>query len=356
MSRFAVTVERIADVWPHANADRLELARVASMTYQFVIARGNFQPGDLVVYFPIDSLLPESIIERLGLAGKLAGAAKNRVKTVKLRGEISQGVVAEPALLLAGESAISWKEGDDVTALLGVVKYEPPPVPSHAGKLLPLPPLVSVYDIEGAERFVAIVELLMDQPVLITEKLEGSHFAASINREGEITISQRRYRIEPVPEAEHDWHKAALTSGIRDVLPALYDAIAEQRGTAPELVTVRGELVGTSIQGNYYRLPEQRVYIFEIEVNGQAIAAREFLSFADRFDIATVPILAADISLREWLNGQPLAEKSNGTSLINPALAREGVVIRPMQEQQEALFGRVILKQRSPAYLAGSDY
>src|SRR5215813_9933348 len=96
MSTFAVSIERIASVWPHTNADRLEMARLTSMSYQFVIAKGSFQPGDRVVYFPIDSLMPDPLIAAIGLTGKLAGPRMNRVKTVRLRGEISQGIVAEP--------------------------------------------------------------------------------------------------------------------------------------------------------------------------------------------------------------------------------------------------------------------
>jgi RNA ligase (TIGR02306 family) len=90
LSVFAVTIERIAHVWTHTNADRLEMAKVTSMSFQFVIAKGSFKPGDLVIYFPIDSLLPEPLITVLQLSGKLAGAEHNRVRTVRLRGEISQ--------------------------------------------------------------------------------------------------------------------------------------------------------------------------------------------------------------------------------------------------------------------------
>jgi RNA ligase (TIGR02306 family) len=333
------------------------MARVASMSYQFVIAKGSFRAGDLVVYFPIDSLLPESIIATLGLTGKLAGSSQNRVKTVRLRGEISQGIVAEPQLLLEDwQDGANAHEGQDVTERLGVIKYEPPPVVSHAGTLKPLPPLVSVYDIEGAERFGSMVERLMDQEVMITEKLEGSHFAASIYSDGKIVISQRRFRIEPVEDAEHDWHKAARVSGLRDKLPALKAEIERLRGQSAEVVTVRGEMIGVGIQGNYYRLPNQQVGVFEIEVNGEPLPVSEFLAMTEQFDIETVPVLAVDVLLRAWLNGRSIAEISNGESLINPALAREGIVVRPMQEQYEIGFGRIILKQRSPQYLATSEY
>lgn len=357
MSTFAVTVERIAEVWKHDNADRLELARVQSMSYQFVIAKGSFQPGDAVIYFPIDSILPQSIIEQLGLDGKLAGPSHDRVKTVRLRGQISQGVVAEPLLLLPdwGDGS-TYADGQDVTERLSVIKYEPPLVPSQAGSLMALPPNVAVYDIEGAERFGGIIERLLDEPIIVTEKLEGSHFAASIYADEAVIISQRRFRIEPVEGVEHDWHKAARTSGLRDKLPALKAELARRRGTAPEVVTVRGEMIGVGIQGNYYKLPDQRVYVFEIEANGEPVAADEFLSLTEQFAIETVPVLAHGVTLREWLGGQRIAAASDGKSVIAPSLAREGIVIRPLVEGRDLDFGRLIIKQRSPQYLATSDY
>ncbi|MFN8372883.1 MAG: RNA ligase (ATP) [Anaerolineae bacterium] len=357
MSTFGVTVERIAQVWTHNNADRLEMAKVASMSYQFVIAKGSFQVGDLVLYFPIDSVLPQRIIDLLGLTGKLAGSEQNRVKTVRLRGEISQGVVAEPHLLLSDwNSGANYHEGQDVTEQLAVTKYEAPPVVSQAGTLVALPPLVSVYDIEGAERFGALVDLLMDNPVLITEKLEGSHFSASIYKDREIAISQRRFRIRPIADAEHDWHKAARLSGLLEKLPALKSEVECRRGESVEVLTVRGEMIGVGIQGNYYGLRNQQVKFFELEVNGEPIGAKDFLTLMQQFDMEPVPVLAQDVTLREWLNQRNLAAASDGKSVITPELAREGIVIRPMEEMRDPEFGRVIIKQRSPQYLASSDY
>jgi len=357
MSLFAVTVERIAEVWTHTNADRLEMARVASMSYQFVIGKGSFQAGDVVIYFPIDSLLPAAVITALGLDGKLSGAEKNRVKTVRLRGEISQGVVAEPALLLDNwNDGTVYAEGQDVTTLLGVTKYEPPPIPSHAGTLKPLPPLVSVYDIEGADRFRPLVERLLDERVMITEKLEGSHFAISINASGEIIVSQRHHRIEPVEGAEHDWHRAARVSGLRDKMPLLKAELEERRGNNLEVVTARGEMIGPGIQGNYYKLPGQMVKIFEIEANGEPLPAQEFSELVRQFELDAVPFLAEKVTLREWLAGRSVAEAANGASVIAPNLAREGIVIRPMREMRDSTIGRLILKQRSPAYLAVSEF
>jgi RNA ligase (TIGR02306 family) len=356
MSTFAVTVERIAQVWEHTNAERLEMARLASMSYQFVIAKGSYQSGDLVIYFPIDSILPDPIIECIGLTGKLSGPQKNRVKTVRLRGEISQGIVASIESVLPTASGV-FSEGQDITDLLGVTKYEPPMIPSQAGNLVPLPQLVSVYDIEGAERFGEQVgQYLLDQPVMITEKLEGSHFSASIYADGEIAVCQRRYRIEPIEGAEHDWHKVARTSGLLAKLPEIKQAVAQMLGQAVQVLTVRGEMIGPGIQGNYYKLPAQTIKIFEIEVDGAPLGVVPYLALVNQFTLDAVPVLANNITLREWLAGNPLDKVSNGPSKINPVLLREGVVIRPVDEVRADLLGRVIIKQRSPEYLAVSDY
>lgn len=354
MSTFAVTVERIARVWAHPNADRLAMAQLASMTYQFVIPKDQYQAGDLVVYFPIDSLLPEPIIQRLGLEGKLSGSARNRIKTVRLRDQISQGVVAFPSLV-GIEDAVH--EGQDLTERLGVTKYEPPIIPSHAGNLVKLPAMVNVYDIEGAERHISAVELyLLETPVMISEKLEGSHFAASLLEDGTLAVSQRNHRIEPIEGKEHDWHKAARTSGILAALPQLKTALEAQGVTPIQVLTVRGELLGPGVQKNIYKLPDHTVYIFEIEVNGVPVDAATYQTLVTTYNLAHAPILSSGVTLREWLNGKTLAAASDGKSLLNPDVLREGIVVRPMTETRDGTLGRVILKQRSPEYLSGSDF
>src|SRR5688572_20999608 len=116
------------------------MARLSGKDYEFVVGKGDFTAGDSVVYFPVDSLLPQWITDTLGLTGKLTGAEKNRVKTIRLRGNISQGVVALPSTLAEHCPDILKAElGADITALLGVEKYEPPAISSQYGDLHPLP-------------------------------------------------------------------------------------------------------------------------------------------------------------------------------------------------------------------------
>ena len=89
MSDLKVTLEKL-EIFPHPNADLLELAQVG--LYRAVVGKGQFESGDYALYIPEQAILPPELIEELGLTGKLAGPEKNRVKAVRLRGEISQGI------------------------------------------------------------------------------------------------------------------------------------------------------------------------------------------------------------------------------------------------------------------------
>lgn len=361
MSEFAVTIERIGEVCHHPNADRLDLAKVEGMSFQFIVGRDQYKVGDLVVYFPIDSLLPQEIIEKLGLVGKLHGPQKNRLKTVRLRGEISQGIVCKPedVELFTGMDS----EHADVTEELKVTKYEPPEsfmVPGQRGQmpayLKPLPDGVFVYDIEGADRHPDVIEHLMDMPVLITEKIEGSHFAAHLDADDKFVVCQRRYSIE---EPEHVWSKLAEKIELRlwmECLKMQLDCL---------VLTVRGEVVGPAVQGNYYGLKGHELFIFEIEVDGAPMVGHKFLGVFDRYPfygsygefegIKRVPLLSAYATLREVLGDKTVQEASNGKSALCDK-AREGIVIRPYYNEEWLLgYGRLIIKQRSPEYLAKTE-
>jgi len=349
MSTFIVAVRRISKVLPHTNADKLELAEVVGLAYQFVIPKGSAASGDDVLYIPIDSVLPDELSVKLGVKNYLAGKDKNRVKTVKLRGAVSQGIVARPAVAREGWA---YERDVDYKDLLGIVKYDPPPVPCQAGLLKPLPAGVSAYDIESADNFVDVAAMLMDQPVFITEKLEGSNWSATRMADGSKFVSQHHYRIEPVEGATHDFWRVAQAQGLLDAL----DRIAA--GFGGKQVTLRGEYLGPGVQKNIYKLPKNQVSLFDLEINSEPLDAPEFLEATKRYGLPAVPVLWVEDTLRSWIakNGGDLRGSSNGESRLAPGVAREGIVIKPLREQRHAKLGRLFLKQRSPEYLAATDF
>jgi RNA ligase (TIGR02306 family) len=348
MSTFNVSLRKIAGIRDHPNADRLSLAQVEGMTYQFVTGRDEFRPGDEVLFFPPDALLPEGVVAALGLGGKLAGKEKNRVKTIRLRGEISQGIVARPEKFFPGDS---WRSMDDgsITAALGVTKYEPPPVPCREGTLVRMPEGVPAYDIEGADSYPLVVDLLLDQPVHLSEKLEGSNYWASLGPDGALLVGQRNHGIEPVEGAEHDFHRVTREQGLDALARAAAASFPGRR------VSLRGEFIGPSVQKNIYRLKANEVRLFDILVGREYLPPERFLEFCARHGALTVPTISIGPTLREWLAGRSLREASNGRSALADT-AREGIVVKPLVEGSHPDIGRLLIKQRSPDYLAASDF
>lgn len=349
MSLFAVTIERIEKVWAHPDADRLDLGSVEGLAFQFCIGKGQYKVGDTVVYIPVDAVLPDALIDRLDLRNMLAGAQRNRVKTVQLRGQISQGLVVRPESVLPEGMPVPAVK-TDITELLGVTKYEPPEVFIPGGKLIPLPDGLGVYDIEGADRFAQVVEMLMDTLCYITEKVEGSNAALVKMPTGEVVICQRNYALEmDTGDTPSSYDKAAKAAHLYKLL----DALAERN--PGQMVAIRAELLGPGVQGNIYGLKEHKLCVFDIKVGGHYVAPNAFENWL--LDPNNrVPVLARGVTLREWLAGRSIQEASNGMSLLNPNVRREGIVIKPMVEEYVD-FGdghrqRLIIKQRSPLYLA----
>ena len=168
-----MSVETVREVGPHPNADRLDVARVGG--YHVVVAKDVHVAGEQVVYLPEGALLPEALIAALGLEGRLAGKQKNRVKAIKLRGVISEGLLVQ----LDGEGrVVDPRDGQahaaegDLAEALGVVKWEPE-IPVHlSGEVEASPLRFPSFDVEAWKRDPE--GLPEGTPCVVTEKLHGT--------------------------------------------------------------------------------------------------------------------------------------------------------------------------------------
>src|SRR5574343_263710 len=93
MSKFEVKVIKIDAIEAIPEADAIELVRVND--YRSVVRKGQFKVGDIAVYIPEGAILPQWLLEHMNLVGKLAGSGKNRVKAIKLRSTLSQGILVK---------------------------------------------------------------------------------------------------------------------------------------------------------------------------------------------------------------------------------------------------------------------
>lgn len=184
MSNWKVSKEQI-QIFNHSNADKLQVGKVGS--YQVVVQAGLYQDGDIVVFAPEKSVLTGRL--KTEYENYLAGSNKDRVKEVRLRGEVSAGIIIPNELWVDGVTEA--QVGEDISTLFGITKYEPPIPQQLAGKIKAYDmPNVGSHDCE--QYAVYQNEFIQNERVLITEKLHGccDENTILLTEDGEKTIKE----------------------------------------------------------------------------------------------------------------------------------------------------------------------
>ena len=354
MSTLRVTAERLT-ILDHPNADALELAQVG--LYRAVVAKGVYRTGEFAVYIPEQAVLPEELIAELGLTGRLAGGAANRVKAVRLRGELSQGIVCRPAVLDGTDLERSAADGEDFAERLGVVKWVPPVPVSMSGEVEPTPDLLPWTDIENLKRHPDI--FTAGDPVAITEKLHGTaccltYYAGT----GTVHVTSKGLGAQRLSLKETDgnlyWR---AVRGHR--LPEAAAKLAERLGA--DRVGIYGEVYGNGVQDLGYGTdarggaPGYAAFDVCADVDGQL----RWLDPAELLDggVPLVPrLFDGPFDLEQVLALARGTETVSGRGLH----LREGVVVRTTADKYSPVVGgRAIAKIVSDAYLTrkgGTEY
>jgi RNA ligase (TIGR02306 family) len=349
MAFFGVTLEKIEEIYPHPDADSLELARLRGLSFQFVVLKDKHKEGDKVLYFPLDSIMPQEHLVVMNLSGKLAGSQKNRIKTAKLRGVLSQGLVEFPEKLLSPEFLATNPGTQEITEMLGVTKYEPPEVVTPNGVLKHLPENCSKYDIEGADRYTEVIDFLRQQKsVAITEKMEGTNFSIKKDPDNKIFVNSRSNTIEEEDGKSNMYWEAARKSNL--IVEICHMPCAD--------VIVYAELCGPGIQKNIYKLNKLTLFLFDLKIDGKWVpySKRKEL-FAKYLPSVKVAPTIYEGPLDDYLKDKTVQEMSDGQSLITPEVDREGLVIEVFDEELIVKnFGRSKIKQRGPIYLCKTGF
>ncbi|MFS4094953.1 RNA ligase (ATP) [Streptomyces sp. AF1A] len=354
MSTLRVTAELLT-VHEHPNADALELAQVG--LYRAVVAKGAYRTGEAAVYIPEQAVLPPGLIEELGLTGRLAGSAADRVKAVRLRGELSQGIVCRPKALAGVDLVRAAAERTDFSERLGITKWVPPIPPTMSGDVEPAPDLLPWVDIENIQRCPDIFP--PGEPVVLTEKLHGSAclltYAAEEDR---AYVSSKGFGAKSLALKEDPrnlYWRAVRGHGVAEVAARLAERLGARR------VGIFGEVFGAGVQDLTYGADGRRDTLgyAAFDVSAEIDGAVRWLDTAALLDgeLPVVPRLYEgpyDIGrVLEFASGR---ETVSGRELH----LREGVVIRPAQERYSPVTGgRAIAKAVSPAYLTrkgGTEY
>ncbi len=358
MSTFTVTAERLV-IHPHGNADLLELAQVG--LFRAVVAKNAYVTGDHAIYIPEGAVLPDALIEELGLVGRLAGGAANRVKAVRLRGELSQGIVCRPTALAAVDLATAAAGGVDFAETLGVTKWVPP-IPVHmSGQVEPAPEILRWIDVENIRRYPTIFE--PGEAVVATEKVHGTCCMLTyVAGSGETLVSSKGFGSRHLALARDETNLYWRTVLAHDV-PAAAARLAEELGA--ERVGVFGEVYGAGVQDLHYGAdgasgrPGFAVFDIAVSVDGDSrwLAPDEVVAAAARVGLQTVPALYSGPYDEALLLA--LAEGTETVSGDERHL-REGIVIRSVRERVSPVTGgRAIGKMVSEAYVTrkgGTEY
>ena len=256
MSNWKVSKEKI-EIFPHSNADALMIGKVGS--YQVVVQKGLYVDGDEIVFAPEKSILSGDI--KTEFEKYLVGPNKDRVKAVRLRGEISSGIIIPKHLLPNLEQ---FEIGEDIHEFLGIEHYEPPIPTQLAGKVKTFDmPHIGQHDCEHVGVYVN--ELFQGERVVLSEKIHGSQFILAHNLDtSETIISSKGMLKKGLVLEEEDTNTywiAAKNDQIVEKIKTHFDS---------GVVQVFGEVIPVQ-KGYDYGQTKPTTRIFDIRVNGKSI-------------------------------------------------------------------------------------
>src|SRR3954465_9151538 len=244
------------------NAGAIEKIRV--LGWWVVVKKGEHQSGDKLVYCEIDSLLPErpefeflraSSFKpaQTDATGVVTLPAGFRIKTVKLRGQVSQGICFPLSVLPPGAPT---EEGADVTDLLGVLKWEPPIPVGMGGKVKGgFPGFLPKTDETRVQVLEPVLARHRGKTFYVTEKLDGTSFTAFL-RQGQFGICSRNLWMDETDESNT---LVRVSRGLK--LEEKLRAARERLGFDS---AVQAEVIGPGIQKNKYGLKAVTLRVFNV--------------------------------------------------------------------------------------------
>jgi RNA ligase (TIGR02306 family) len=369
MSSLIVPVVRISSLEKHPNADTLEIAKFEGFGWQSITKIGQYTVGDVVIFVPPDCILPDWIIdaEQIGYLKDHNG----RTRTVRLRKELSEGIVLPLDLLYRAGGGHFTAVGTNVAENLGITKYEPPaPKYQQTGpkakkdrpynsKAFP-----KYTDIENIKNYWSIVETLLGVLVQITEKIHGTNFRAGWVLKERLTLMDR---IKKLFGKFDPW---VFTCGSRNVEMGIdkdhstyYEGLGENiyqkfgrkmKNIIPKGYIVYGEIYGQGIQDLTYGIDGLDFVIFDVMDS----PTQKYMDFAwarqfvyDWFgDDVWAPVEYIGPLTPEAIG---YATSGYSTLAMNHGVTqmREGCVIKPIMEMTDPVLGRVVFKSINPEYL-----
>jgi RNA ligase (TIGR02306 family) len=332
-NRALVTVQRIAELLPIQGADKIELARVRG--WQVVVKKGEFRVGDKCAFFEVDSFLPydDARYSFLMEKGTIVYGGKRgvRLRTIRLRGQLSQGLALPLSQFLIGEP----NDGTDITDKCGVVKWDRPIPANLRGKIAGnFPPFIPKTD---QERIQNLFHDPVRSPMLpqnlenwyeISLKLDGTSMTVYLDKGGHFGVCSRNFELKE-EEGSLYW-QAARKLQLEEKLRAAFESSLAD-GSFQGLA-IQGELMGPGIQGNQEKFTDHAFFVFDVyDIGNKTYLPSQFrIKFCEQLQLHHIP-LGGVVQLRTDTTLDELLQLAEGDS-INQTVLREGVVLKCVQD------------------------
>jgi len=333
MERTLASIQRVLALTPIEGADRIELATING--WQCVVKKGDFKVGDLGVYLEIDSIPPDvPAFQFLWQKDDVnrPRPAKFRIKTIRLRGVLSQGLFMP---LDNSLNSSSWTEDTDVTELLGVTKYEPVlPAAGQGEQEGSFPGCIPKTDEVRIQSKPKVLDELRGKPWYATLKIDGTSCTFGFDtRNNENFVASRNWKIR---------------FGDNKYWNAVGHLLDDVAGLG---LIVQGEIAGPGIQGNPLNLSAPQFFMFSAfdPYNGRYLTRAEEDILALSLGIWQVPVVYAGDAFDHTLDELLLMAEGKYPGTNNE---REGLVIRERDGvESRVLQGRLSFKVISNKFL-----
>lgn len=371
MSSLIVEVCTIDNIKPHPDPETINLEIATVKGWDCIVGKGTYQTGNKIVYIPIDSMIPLEWSEKWNITKYLH---KGRVKSLKLRGFISCG------LIVACED-LQWVVGQDVSEFYGITKWEPQELTSTKSENeRDNPKFIKYTDIENFNNFPDIFD--ENELVIFTEKIHGTNsrvgfidgnfIAGSHNCNKRLDIPIPKNKItntifnfignkifgKDIIKKNYDYLNTSQSlywypltqSNIRNMLLYLNEIYNKKT------IILFGEIYG-NIQDLKYGLDKQYDFIaFDLYVEDHYLDFETFQLYCSMFNIPIVPVI-----YNGKFSKEKVFEYRQGQSTIASHI-REGIVIKPYHEtifSNHRCQKRKVLKAINPMYIdrkKGTEY
>ena len=353
MRRKLASIQKIINIQPIMGADQIEVVTI--LGWKIVVRKDeNFKVGQKVIYCEIDSILPDKpeyqFLKRTNF----------RVKTIKLRKQISQGLVISidrSGLSNTMINKLKTEEiGKDVSKLLGITKYiatvANSRITSNKNKFhwtkkykltnyfwrfkwfrefihpvidLSWPAHISKTDEERIQNIPEILKKYKDYTLSVTEKIDYQSVTFTKIKNKLVVCSRNLQNIE---KTSLYW-RVAEKYKMNDICKQYDD------------IVIQGEQGGPGVQKNLYKMDSPVLFIFNVIIDGRFLSPAEMKMFCNKHNLQTVPYLGF-IKMSQFNNVDDIIKFAEGKSVVNPNIQREGLVFRYIVDGKKVLSFKAI--------------